>query len=67
MAGKGDKPRKDFDKSQYDDNFDDIPDFGFKPKWMIELEQEETSTKKEETSTKKKTSRKKPLKKGDSE
>jgi hypothetical protein len=60
MAGKGDKPRKDFDKSQYDDNFDDIPDFGFKPKWMIELEQEETSTKK-------KTSRKKPLKKGDSE
>jgi hypothetical protein len=43
MAGKGHKPRPFSDYEQFQENFDGIPNFGFKPKWAKELDSKRKS------------------------
>jgi hypothetical protein len=38
LAGKGDNSRPFSDYKEFLGNFDEIPNFGFRPKWMKELD-----------------------------
>ena len=45
--GKGSNARPFADYSEYVENFDEIPNFGYKPKWMKELEKPEEKEEKD--------------------